>query len=309
MSVALIAPDSSTNFSLTRRKIWDNISSKWMIVCLTFFLLLPLAIGLGLVFKSSDLWHSQPLYKLISSSDWSPGEGQFGFLPFIVSSVEVTIIALIISCPLCLLASIYLTQFAPQWMLRFMRPVIDILAGIPSVVYGVWGVLVIVPLVADKIAPMFHADSLGYSILSGALVLSVMSVPYILNMILEVFRQIPVELGEAALSLGSTKWETIKHVFLRKGATGIISAFGLGFSKALGETIAVMMVVGNVVQVPQSVFDAGYPLPALIANNYGEMMSVPTYDSALMFGCLLLFLIIVTINVIFRFIIYKSEAI
>ncbi len=238
-----------------------------------------------------------------------PVEGQFGFWPFIVSSLWVTVTALIISMPLCLLAAIFLTQFAPKWMLSFMRPVIDILAGIPSVVYGVWGVLVIVPLVADTIAPLFHNDSLGYSILSGALVLSVMSVPYILNMILEVFRQIPVELGEASLSLGATRWETIKHVFLRKGATGIISAYGLGFSKALGETIAVMMVVGNVVQVPSSVFDAGYPLPALVANNYGEMMSVPTYDSALMFGSLLLFVIIVTINIFFRYIIYKSEAI
>ena len=136
-----------------------------------------------------------------------------------------------------------------------------------------------------------------------------MSVPYILNMLLEVFRQVPVELGEASLSLGATKWETIKHVFIRKGATGILSAYGLGFSKALGETIAVMMVVGNVVQVPESVFDAGYPLPALVANNYGEMMSIPSYESALMFGSLLLFVIILAINIFFRYIIYKSEVI
>lgn len=308
MSVALDASTRSHTSPFNRRKLMDSLSSKWMILCLSFFLLLPLSIGLGLIIKSSNLWLTHTFSSLILSSDWSPSEGKFGFLPFIVSSVSVTVIALILSCPLCLLASIYLTQFAPSWMLKFMRPVIDILAGIPSVVYGVWGVLVIVPLVSDTIAPWFHNDSLGYSILAGALVLSVMSVPYILNMILEVFRQIPIELGEAALSLGSTKWETIKHVFLRKGATGIISAFGLGFSKALGETIAVMMVVGNVVQVPHSVFDAGYPLPALVANNYGEMMSVPSYDSALMFGSLLLFLIIITINVIFRFIIYKSEA-
>ena len=188
-----------------------------------------------------------------------------------------------------------------------MRPVIDILAGIPSVVYGVWGLLVVVPFVGDKLAPLFNADSLGYSILAGALVLAVMSIPYILNMLLEVFRQIPVELGEASLSLGATKWETIKLVFLRKGSPGILSAFGLGFSKALGETIAVLMVIGNVVQIPQSVFDSGYTLPGLIANNYGEMMSIPSYDSALMFGALLLFVIIIIINVISRYIIYKSE--
>lgn len=294
---------------MTRRKLADSLSSKWMLVCLSFFLLMPLAIGAGLVIKSSGLLSEHTLSSLILSSDWSPSDDQYGFWPFIVSSLWVTIIALVISMPLCLLAAIYLTQFSPSWVLKIMRPVIDILAGIPSVVYGVWGVLIIVPLVGDKVAPFFDNESLGYSILAGALVLSVMSVPYILNMLLEVFRQVPVELGEASLSLGATKWETIKHVFIRKGATGILSAYGLGFSKALGETIAVMMVVGNVVQVPESVFDAGYPLPALVANNYGEMMSIPSYESALMFGSLLLFVIILTINIFFRYIIYKSEVI
>lgn len=277
-------------------------------MCLTFFLLLPLAIATGLVIKSTGLLADHSIFSLISSSDWAPSDGKFGFLPFIVSSLWVTITAILIAMPLCLLAAIYLSQFAPKWLLRFMHPIIDILAGIPSVVYGVWAVLVIVPLVRDEIAPFFHTDSVGYCILSGALILAVMSIPYILNLLLEVFRQIPVELGEASLALGSTKWETIKKVYIRKGGTGILSAYGLGFSKALGETLAVMMVIGNVVQVPHSVFDAGYPLPALVANNYGEMMSIPSYDSALMLGSLLLFGIIIIINIFFRYIIYKSEA-
>jgi phosphate transport system permease protein len=291
------------------RKLRDNLSSKWMMLCLLFCLLLPLGIFCGLIIKSLPLLKTHSIFSLISSSDWSPSEGKFGFWPFIFGSVLVTIIAVVICIPLCLLSSIYLTQYAPNWMLSFMRPVIDILAGIPSVVYGVWGVIVIVPFVGDKLAPMFHIDSLGYSVLAASLVLAVMGIPYILNMLLEVFRQIPVELGEASLSLGATKWETIKHVFLRKGSAGIFSAFGLGFSKALGETMAVLMVIGNVVQVPHSMFEAGYTLPALIANNYGEMMSIPSYDSALMFAALLLFVIILAINIVFRYIIYKSEAI
>jgi phosphate transport system permease protein len=290
------------------RKLKDRISSKWMIVCLSFFLILPFAIATGLILKSSGLLKGESLINLITSSDWAPSDGKFGFLPFIVSSLWVTIVALIVSMPLCLLAAIYLSQFAPKWMLKIMHPVIDILAGIPSVVYGVWALLVIVPFVRNVAAPMFHAESVGYCILSGALILAVMSIPYILNMLLEVFRQIPIELGEASLALGSTKWETIKKIFIRKGATGILSAYGLGFSKALGETLAVMMVIGNVVQIPHSVFDAGYPLPALVANNYGEMMSIPSYDSALMFGSLLLLVIILLINVFFRYIIYKSIA-
>ncbi|HWB28579.1 MAG TPA: phosphate ABC transporter permease subunit PstC [Chitinophagaceae bacterium] len=294
---------------LISRKLIDIISSRWMLVCLSICLVLPLAIGSGLVLKSLPLLKKHSFSKLVSSSDWSPSDGQFGFWPFITGSLWVTAIALVICIPLCLLASIYLTQFTPKWMLKAMRPVIDILAGIPSVVYGVWGVLVIVPLVGDTIAPRFHVDSLGYSILAGGLVLAVMSIPYILNMLLEVFRQIPLELGEASLSLGATKWETIKYIFLRKGRPGIFSAFGLGFSKALGETMAVLMVVGNVAQLPTSVFDAGYTLPALIANNYGEMMSIPSYDSALMFGALLLFAIIIAINILSRYIIYKAELI
>lgn len=292
---------------LLKRKITEAVSSKWMLLCTTFCLLMPLAIGVGLVVKSTPLLDGRGLGDVIFSSEWSPMEGKFGFWSFIISSLWVTVIALIICIPLCLFSSIFLTQYAPKWFLKFMRPVIDILAGIPSVVYGVWGVIVIVPLVGDKIAPWLEIDSLGYSILAAAIVLAVMSIPYILNMLLEVFRQIPVELGEASLSLGATKWETIRHSYLRKGSAGIYSAFGLGFSKAFGETMAVLMVVGNVVQTPASVFDAGYTLPALIANNYGEMMSIPAYDSALMFAALLLFAIILIINILFRYIIYKSE--
>lgn len=293
---------------MTKRLFIDKISSAWMLACLCLILLMPLAIGTALVLKSQGVWETHSLSDLIFSSNWSPNNGKFGFWPFILSSLWVTVISILLSIPLCLLSCIYLFYFAPKWVIKIMRPVIDMLAGIPSVVFGAWGVLVIIPLVSDVIAPMFHKESIGYCILTASIVLSVMSVPYILNMLLEVFRQIPVELGEASLSLGATKWETIKHIFLRKGATGIFSAFGLGFSKAIGETIAVMMVIGNVIQIPKSVFEAGYPLPALVANNYGEMMSIPMYDSALMFGSLLLFVIILLINILFRYIIYKTEA-
>jgi phosphate transport system permease protein len=114
-------------------------------------------------------------------------------------------------------------------------------------------------------------------------------------------------LKEASLSLGATAWESVKHVVVKKSYPGIISAFGLGIAKAFGETIAVMMVVGNRVQLEFNPFEAGYPLPALIANNYGEMLSIPMYDSALMFAALLLLVIILVINLIFRYFIYKTR--
>ncbi len=188
-----------------------------------------------------------------------------------------------------------------------MHPVIDILAGLPSVIYGVWGIIVIVPFISDYLAPSFGVNTSGYTILAGGVVLAIMCIPYVLNMLIEVFNTIPIMLKEASLSMGATYWEMIKHVIIKKGFAGMISAFGLGIAKAFGETMAVMMVVGNLVKVNFDLFDAGYPLPALIANNYGEMLSIPMYDSALMFAALLLFGIILIINLIFRYFIYRTK--
>lgn len=296
----------TTLFSIPRKQI-DYIANTWLNLATFFLLLLPLAIGLGLVLESLPLLHEQSFLRLIGSSDWSPMEGQFGFYPFIIGSLLVTLLSFILSAPVCLLASIYLTQYAPRWLMQVMYLVIDVLAGIPSVVYGAWGVLVVVPLVANHIAPAFGFTSTGYCLLSGGIVLAIMSVPYILNMLMEVFRNIPVELKEASLSLGATYWETIKKVLLRQGKTGIIAALNLGISKALGETIAVLMVVGNVVQVPRNMFQPAYPLPALIANNYGDMMSIPMYGSALMLSALLLFIIIILFNIFTNSLIYQRR--
>lgn len=245
--------------------------------------------------------------ELIGSSTWLPHKKEFGFLPFILGSLYVTLIAFLLSAPVCLLAAIFLTQFSSKRFLSFMHPVIDILAGLPSVIYGVWGIIVIVPFISDYVAPLFGINTSGYTILTGGIVLSVMCIPYILNMLIEVFNTIPTGLKEVPLSLGATYWETIKHVVVKKGVPGIISAFGLGIAKAFGETMAVMMVVGNLIETKFHLFDAGYPLPALIANNYGEMLSIPMYDSALMFAALLLFVIILLINLVFRYFIYRTQ--
>lgn len=280
-----------------KRRFADLMVDIWMRGGLFIILAIPIFIGIGLYFKAAPLINEHSLTDLIFSSKWFPMKGEFGFLPFICSSVYVTLLAFILSAPLCLFAAIYLTQFSMKRLLDFMLPVIDILAGIPSVVYGVWGILVIVPLVS------------GYNLLAGGIVLAVMCIPYMLNMLIEVFNTIPVGMKEASLSLGATHWEMVKHVIIRKGFPGIISAFGLGIAKAFGETIAVLMVVGNTLNLSFSLFEAGYPLPALIANNYGEMMSIPDYDSALMFAALLLFVVILIINLFFRYFIHKTEKI
>ena len=263
----------------------------------TAFILLLLILA-TLFFKSSPIFSEHSLSELLFSSNWKPLKEQFGFKPFIVSTLYVTLIAIVIAVPACILTSLYVVEYASQPFLRLFIPLIDILAGIPSVIFGICGVLAIVPLIRDWVAPAFGYETTGYCILSGGIVLAVMISPIIIHVLVEVLRTIPHELREASLSLGATRWETQKFVVLRKAFPGLSAAVLLGFSRAFGETIAVLMVAGNTVKVPQSLFDAGYPLPALIANNYGEMMSIPMYDSALLFAALLLLLIIVLFNII-----------
>ena len=293
-------------FSINRH-FKNKLHTIWMLLCLLLIIILPFVLGIGLYLKSTLLFSNNSIIDLLFSKEWKPLEGRFGFLPFIASSLWVTILAILISGPICLLSSIFLTQYAKKYYLKIMHPVIDILAGIPSVIYGVWGILIIVPLISGYIAPTFGVYTTGYCILSGALVLSIMIIPFILNILIEVFRYIPDELKEASLSLGATKWETIKFVLIKKAFPGIISAVGLGLSRAFGETIAVLMVVGNVVKIPNNIFQPGYPLPALIANNYGEMMSIPMYDSALMLSALILLVIVVLFNMISRMAIVRLE--
>jgi phosphate transport system permease protein len=293
------------NKKTTGRVFADRLSGSWMLLSTAIILLLPLIIAAGLYWKAMPIFETHSIWDLLFSSEWAPEKGRFGFWPFIAGSLYVTLIAFILSVPLCLLAAIHLTQFASPRMIRIMHPVTDILAGLPSVIYGVWGILIIVPFVSGVLAPLANTTSAGYSVIAGGMVLAIMCIPYMLNMLIELFNTIPLGMKEASLSLGATYWESVKHVVLRRSFPGIISAFGLGIAKAFGETIAVMMVVGNVVRISINPFEPGYPLPALIANNYGEMLSIPMYDSALMFSALLLLVIILIINLFFRYFIYK----
>jgi phosphate transport system permease protein len=212
-----------------------------------------------------------------------------------------------LAVPVSLLTAVYLSEYAPRFIREFTKPLIDLLAGLPSVIYGVWGVLLVVPLVGRVIAPIFGLQSSGYSLLAGGIVLAIMIFPTIISVALEVFSSIPDQMREASLSLGATKWETVRHVVLKKGLQGIIAAVVLGLSRAFGETMAVLMVVGNVARVPHSIFDAGYPLPALIANNYGEMMSVPFYDAALMLAAGVLLLVVLIFNILARLILVRVD--
>lgn len=263
-------------------------------------LLIMLIMGVGLYYKSADVLKENSVWSLLKSSEWSPLTGEFGFWSFILSSVYVTALSVIIALPIALLTALFLTENARPWIKKMVFPALDILAGIPSVVYGLWGTLIIVPWIADRIGPRFVDYTSGYSLLAGSIVLSVMIIPLLVSLFIEIFSTVSKDLKDASISLGATRWQTSRLIVVRKASPGIIAAVVLSVSKAFGETLAVLMVCGNMIGIPHSVFDSVYPLPALIANNYGEMLSLPMYESALMFAALVMFVIIFIFNAVSR---------
>ncbi len=269
-----------------------------------------------LFLRARPILDSQGILSLLFSSTWRPNQGEFGFLPFISGTLAVTTVAMVIGVPPSLLTSIFLAEYLHPRIRSLIMPLIDLLAGIPSVIYGIWGVLVIVPFiqqhlipVVDKwlgFSPLFRANNpTGYGVLAGGIVLAVMVFPIMIAVAEEVIRTVPTGLREASWALGASKWQTTRQVVLRKAFPGVMAAILLGFSRAFGETMAVLMVVGNVAQVPRSIFDPAYPLTALIANNYGEMLSIPLYDSALLGAALILLLVVIAFNLVSRLVLVR----
>jgi phosphate transport system permease protein len=289
------------------REFKDKAARHFMLGIAIFIILLFLVIGFSLFLKALPIMKEKNLWVLLTSASWKPFKGDFGFLPYIISTLFVSLIAIVIALPFSILTSIYLNSYASGNVKRLFEPVVDLLSGIPPVIYGVWGTLTIVPLIANNIAPKFVEFSSGYTVLAGGVVLAVMIIPLLISIMTEVFRSIPREMIDASLSMGATRWQTVKKVILRKSFPGIIAASVLALSRAFGETMAVLMVCGNIPLIPHSVFDACYPLPALIANNYGEMLSMPSYESALMFSAFLLFVIVILFNGLSRFTLIQIE--
>lgn len=290
-----------------RRVIKDRMVRQIMLLLTVLSLLALFVMGAGLLYKSLPLLKAYPLLDLLTQTAWSPRNGAFGFWPFLLSSLYVTLLAVLVALPIALLTALFLTEQSHPVVRKILFPVLDILAGIPSVVYGLWGTLLLVPWIADSLAPHFVDYSSGYTLLAGGVVLSVMIIPLLVSLFIELFATIPVELKEASTSLGATQWQTSRMIILRKASPGIIAAIALAVSKAFGETLAVLMVCGNMIAIPSSPFDSVYPLPALIANNYGEMLSLPMYESALMFAALILFIIILIFNALSRIVLHHVE--
>ena len=294
--------------SLLKERLLKDKLTRWIMFTLTVLsLLLLVGMGVGLYFKSRMILHEHSVWSLLSSSDWKPLQGQFGFLPFILGTLAVTALSIIIALPISLFTAIFLSENAKPIVKRVVFPILDILAGIPSVVYGVWGTLIIVPWIADRLGPRFVDYTSGYTVLASGIVLGVMIIPILVSLFVEIFSTVPQGYREAAASLGATRWQISSRVILRKSLPGIIAAVVLAISKAFGETIAVLMVCGCYAAPPKSLFDPCYPLPALIANNYGEMLSLPLYESALMFAAFILFAIIFVFNAASRRMLQQIE--
>ncbi len=288
---------------MNKRKFKDIFANELMFILCIFVLSLAFLMAFGLYQRSKPILAIKRVTDLLFSSIWHPTQGQFGLASFITGTLWVTAIAMLIAVPLSILTAIFLSEYAPKRIREFAKPIIDLLGGISPVVYGVWGMIAIVPLVRDYLMPFFSSkfpffpftsdNYTGFTALTGGIVLAIMVFPIIISVVEEVLRTVPFEIREASLALGATKWQTVKYAVLKKAKPGIVAAVILGLSRAFGETMAVLMVAGcDLHGFPKSIFDTAYPLPALIANTYGEMMSIPLYDSAVLLAAL--FLLIVT---------------
>jgi phosphate transport system permease protein len=292
---------------MQKRKIRDFLGTKLMLVVTLVVSLLFFSIFFLLLFKSLLIFQQHSLPEILFSSSWNPGFNQFGLYPIIVGTILVTGIALIIAVPISILSAVYIVEYAPKKVRNVVRPFIDVLAGVPSVVYGLCALLFLVPLVKDVIAPWFGIETTGYCILTASITLAIMVFPIIISLCVESFHAIPLSLREASLSIGATKWETVKKVIFRASAPSIISAVFLGFGRAFGETIAVNMVVGGITRTPTTIFSPGQTLASLIVSAYSDMMSSPLYESALMMVALILFIVVVLFNILGIFILRRTK--
>lgn len=304
---------------MNKRKFKDTIAKNAAFSLCCGVLCLIFIMAFGLYKRSLPVLSSYSIREIFFSSAWHPGRGQFGMASFIAGTLWVTAIAVAIAVPLGILTAVYLSEYSHRRTRKFVKPVIDVLAGISPVVYGFWGVIAIVPLVRDHLMPFlagrfpffpFASDNYtGFSAAAGGIVLAVMVFPVIISIAEEVMGGVPFDMREASLALGATKWQTVKYVVLKKAWPGVIAAVILGLSRALGETMAVLMVAGCALGImPKSIFDPAYPLPAFIANTYGEMMSIPLYDAAVLLAAFILLAVSALFNMVGWSILLRIES-
>ena len=299
--------------SRSRRGVGDRVyrglvlASVWLVLALAGGLLLALGWESWAAIRAFGL-------RFLITSHWDPVAGEFGALPFIYGTLVSSLLALLIAVPLSLGAAIFLAELAPSWVRPPVAFLIEMLAAVPSVVYGLWGIFVLVPWLRDWVQPalartlgflpLFQGPPYGIGMLAAGLILAIMIVPYITSVSREVLLAVPGSQREAALGLGATRWETTRIAVLRYGRSGLIGAILLGLGRALGETMAVTMVIGNRPEVALSLFAPGYTMASVLANEFTEATS-DLYVSALVEIGLLLLVVTVAVNGLARLLVWS----
>jgi phosphate transport system permease protein len=272
-------------------------------------------IAVQLTDLSLPLLRQTGLVKFVSRSEWDVVRDAFGALPFIYGTLVTSVVGLMLALPVSLGLALFLTEMSPPRLRAIISFPIGLLAGIPSVVYGLWGLFVLVPLLRKPIEPMlaaafgylpfFRGPTIGLGYLAAGAILAVMILPTITSLTIEVLRTVPMSLREAALALGATRWEAIRIAVLPYARAGIVGATILGLGRALGETMAVTMVIGNSPTISASLFAPGYSLPAVIANEFAEA-SGAMHTGALAALGLILFAVTLLLNVVARLLVRVS---
>ncbi len=280
-----------------------------------FFALLVVLLVAGIfweLFRTSHLSIAKFGFRFWTGKTWDPVSGEFGALPFIWGTVYSSLLAMLLSTPIALGIAIFLSELSPRRLRTPLAFLTELLAAVPSIVYGLWGVFVLVPIVRHlqlitpawmRKIPLFSGPPLGVGMGAAALILAVMVIPFTSSVAREVLKAVPMTQREAAYALGATRWEAILAA-LRFGRTGIFGAVILGFGRAVGETMAVTMVIGNNPQIKASLFAPQYTMAAVIANEFTEAAD-DLYLSALIEIGLVLFIITVVINAISRLLIWS----
>jgi len=307
--------DSGIAAAIEGSAIGDSVY-RWL--TMAFALCIPVLLLFIAIEVGTAAW---PAFKtfgfgFLFSSDWDPPHNVFGAAPAIYGTIISSIIALVIATPLALGVAIFLSEFAPGWLRQPVAFFVDLLAAIPSVVYGLWGIFVLQPILRDHVMPflsglpvigqsgLFEGPAYGPSMLAAGLILAIMVLPFISAVSREVLMAVPRSQREAALALGATKWEMIADAVVPYARSGIIGGIILGLGRALGETMAVTMLIGNVHKISASLFAPGYTMASLIANEFAEATG-DLHISALMAVGGVLFLVTLVVNALARWLVWR----
>src|SRR5208282_4315722 len=263
---------------------------KWLTLCMALLIFALIALIVRELTLGSRLALQKFGWHFLVSSDWDPVNGVFGALPFIFGTLVCSAIALIIAVPISIATAVYLTELAPLWVRQPLIMFIELLAAVPSVILGLWGMFVMVPWLHNHLfpvlrttlgfLPLFQGPDHGFCMLAAGIILAIMIVPIITSVSREILRSVPGLQREAAYALGATRWEVTRIDVLSYAKKGIFGAVILGLGRALGETMAVTMVIGNIPQISASLFAPGATLPSVIANEFNEAAG-KLYTSAL----------------------------